>query len=87
MCNNSRTAAYRSRIYGNLDTPTSQPYFVQSTYVPHMCDVPATFPWRFSDVSVFSMEFHFRMYGMCYVRVTYARRIKCDSGFRERYGW
>ena len=41
-------AAYRSRIYDNFDT--SEAYFVQATYVPHTCDVTATFPWRVSDV-------------------------------------
>ena len=43
-------AAYRSRIYDNFDTPRSEAYFVQATYVPHTCDVTATFPWRVSDV-------------------------------------
>ena len=43
-------AAYRSRIYDNFDTPRSEAYFVQATYVPHTCDVTAKFPWRVSDV-------------------------------------
>ena len=37
------SAVYRSRIYENLDTPKSEPYFVQATYVPRTCDVPAKF--------------------------------------------
>ena len=52
-----------------------------ATYEPRTCDVPVTFLWRISDVSVF----HVRMYGvstrrMCYVRVTYVWRMKrtCD---------
>ena len=53
------SAAYRSRIYENFDTPRSEPYFVPAAYVPHMCDVPATFPWRISDVSVFVWNFTF----------------------------
>ena len=65
------SAAYRSRIYENVDTPRSEPYFARETYVPRTCDVPATFPWRIC----IRMEFHFRMYGvsmrMRYVRVTY----------------
>ena len=47
------SAAYRSRIYENVDTPRSEPYFARETYVPRTCDVPATFPWRIRDVSVF----------------------------------
>ena len=69
------STAYSSRIYENFDMPRSEPYFVRATYVPHTCDVPATFPWRISDVSLF----HFRMYGvsrrMYNVRVTYLRRM------------
>ena len=38
------SAAYRSRIYQNIDTPRSEPYFARATYVPRTCDVPATFP-------------------------------------------
>ena len=38
------SAAYRSRIYENVDTPRSEPYFVQATYVPRTCDIPATYP-------------------------------------------
>ena len=52
-------AAYRSRIYENVDTPRSQPYFARETYVPHTCDVPATFLWRIRDVSVFVWNFTF----------------------------
>ena len=37
------SAAYRSRICENCDTPRSETYFVQATYVPRTCDVPATF--------------------------------------------
>ena len=47
------SAAYRSRIYENFDTQTSEPYFGRATYAPHTCDVTVTFPWRISDVSVF----------------------------------
>ena len=39
------SAAYRSRIYENVDTPRSEPYFARATYVPRTCDVPATFPY------------------------------------------
>ena len=46
------SAAYRLRIYENFDTPRSEAYFVHATYVPRTCDVPVTFPWRISDVSV-----------------------------------
>ena len=51
------SAAYRSRIYENVDTPRSEPYFARETYVPRTCDVPATFPWRIRDVSVFVWNF------------------------------
>ena len=53
------SAAYRSRIYVNVDTPRSEPYFARETYVPRTCDVPATFPWRIRDVSVFVWNFTF----------------------------
>ena len=53
------SAAYRSRITENFDTPRSEPYFVRATYVPRTRDVPATFPWRISDVSVFEWNFTF----------------------------
>ena len=53
------SAAYRSRIYENVDTPRSEPYFARETYVPRSCDVPATFPWRIRDVSVFVWKFTF----------------------------
>ena len=53
------SAAYRSRIYENRDTPRSEAYFVQATYVPRTCDVPATFLWRISDVSVLVWNFSF----------------------------
>ena len=53
------SAAYRSRIYENVDTPRSEPYFARETYVPRTCDVPATFPWRIRDVSVFAWNFTF----------------------------
>ena len=53
------SAAYRSRIYENFDTPSTEPYFVRATYVPRTCDIPATFPWRISDVSVFVWNFNF----------------------------
>ena len=38
----------------------------RATYVPRTCDVPASFPWRISDVSVFGWNFTF----------AYVRRIK-----------
>ena len=58
-------AAYRSRIYENFDTPRSEAYFVQATYVPRTSNVTATFTWHVCDVSVFvSMEFLFCMYGV-----------------------
>ena len=53
------SAAYRSRIYKNVDTPRYEPYFARETYVPRKCDVPATFPWRIRDVSVFVWNFTF----------------------------
>ena len=54
------SAAYRSRNrYENVDTPRSEPYFARETYVPRTCDVPATFPWRIRDVSVFVWNFTF----------------------------
>ena len=53
------SGAYRSRIYENVDTPRSEPYFARETYVPRTCDVPATFPWRIRDVSVFVWNFTF----------------------------
>ena len=53
------SAAYSSRIYENVDTPRSGSYFARETYVPRMCDVPATFPWRIRDVSVFVWNFTF----------------------------
>ena len=53
------SAAYRSRIYENVDTPRSEPYFARETYVPRTCDVPATFPCRIRDVSVFVWNFTF----------------------------
>ena len=40
------SAAYRSRIYENFDTPRSEPYFVRATYLARTCDVPATFQRR-----------------------------------------
>ena len=54
-------AAYRSRIYENFDTPRSEAYFVQATYmyVPRTSYVTATFTWRISDVSVFVWNFTF----------------------------
>ena len=53
------SAAYRSRIYENVDTPRSEPYFARATYVPRTCNVPATFPWLIRDVSVFVWNFNF----------------------------
>ena len=83
------SAAYRSRIYENVNTPRSEPYFARATYVPRMCDVPATFPWRIRDVSELVWNFTFvctayqgvcatyvwRMYGLWSVRVTNIRRM------------
>ena len=46
-------------IYKNFDTLRSEAYFVQATYVPCTCDVPATFPWRIGEVSVFVWNFTF----------------------------
>ena len=34
------SAAYRSRIYENVDTPRSEPYFARETYVPR----PVAYP-------------------------------------------
>ena len=33
------SAAYRSHIYENFDTPRSEPYFARATYVPRTRDV------------------------------------------------
>ena len=52
-------AAYRSRIYENFDTPRSEAYFVQATYVPRTSYVTATFTWHVCDVSVFVWNFYF----------------------------
>ena len=79
------SAAYRSRIYENFDTPRSEPYGARATYVPRSCDVPAMFPWRI----YIRMEFHFRMYDvsrrMCYVRVTYVWHMKCTRDVSTAY--
>ena len=48
------SAAYRSRIYENFDTPRSEPYYARATYVPRTCDVPATFPRRIRDEYLYS---------------------------------
>ena len=54
-----------------------------------MCDVPATFLWRISDVSVFVLNFTFVLYGvsrrMCYVRVTYVWRMNCPRDVSTVY--
>ena len=66
------SAAYRSRIYENFDTPRSEPYFARATYVPRTCDVPATFPLRIRDVSVFVWNFTFvctAYHGVCFTYV------------------
>ena len=52
-------AAYRSCIYENFNTPISEAYFVQATYVPRHSYVTATFTWRVSDVSEFVWNFTF----------------------------
>ena len=77
------SVAYRSRIYENFDTPRSETYFVQSTYVPRTCDIPETFLWHTSDVPVFVWDFF-----------SYLRRIKayglrtCDVCMAyEAYAW
>ena len=53
------SAAYRSRIYENFDTPRSKRYFARATYVPRTCDVPVAFPWLIRCVSVFVWNFTF----------------------------
>ena len=83
-------AAYRLRIYKNVNTKRSEAYFVQATYVPRTCDVIATFPWRISDVSVFVWNFTFvHMHGvsrrMCYGRVTYVWRMQCTRDVSTAY--
>ena len=60
------SAAYRSRIYDNFDTPRSEPYFARATYVPRTCDVPATFLCGVSVTYLYS-------YGISF---SYVRRIK-----------
>ena len=62
------SAAYRSRIYENVDTPRSEPYFARETYVHRTCDVPATFPWRIRDVST---AYVLRSIFICGVSVLY----------------
>ena len=69
------SAAYRSRIYENVDTPRSEPYFARATYVPRTCDVPATFPWRIRDVSVFVWNFTFVFMAYQCVCATYVWRM------------
>ena len=72
------SAVYCLCIYENFDTPRSEPYFVRATYVPHTCDIPATFPWRISDVSLFLWNFTFvcTVYqGMCCIRVMFVWRV------------
>ena len=51
------SAGYRSHIYENFDTLRPEPNFVRATYVPCMYDVPATFTWRNSDISLFVWKF------------------------------
>ena len=85
------SAAHRSRIYRNFTTPRSEPYFARATYVPRTSDVPATFPWRISDVSVFVWNFTFACtayQGVCatlYVCVTYVWRMKCTRDVSTAY--
>ena len=54
-----------------------------------MCDVPTTFPWRTSDVSVFVLNFTFVCTAypgvMCYVRVAYVWRMKCTRDVSTVY--
>ena len=74
------SAAYRSRIYENFDTPRSETYFIQATYVQRTCDVPATFLWRISEVPIFVWSFTFVCTGgvsrrMCYVRVVAIKKL------------
>ena len=60
-------AAYRSCIYENFDTPRSEAYFVQATYVPRTSYVTATFTWHVSDVA------YLYLYE---ISLSYVRRIK-----------
>ena len=59
-------AAYRSRIYENFDTPRSEAYFVQATYVPR---TRTTLLLRSRGVSVTYLY----SYG---ISLSYVRRIK-----------
>ena len=59
------SAAYRSRIYENFDTPNTEPYFVRATYVPRTCE----FLLRSRGESVTYLY----SYG---ISISYVRRIK-----------
>ena len=59
-----------SVTYENFYTPY-EAYFVQATYAPRACDVPATLPWRISDISVFVWNFTFVCTAYQDVRATY----------------
>ena len=78
-------AAYRSCIYENFDTPRSEAYFVQATYIPRTSYVTATFTWRVSDVSVFVWNLYGVSRRMCYVRVLYVWRMKCTRDESTAY--
>ena len=69
------SAAYRSRIYENCDTPRSETYFVQARYVPRTWDVPATFLWRISYVSILVWNFSFVCTAYQGVCATYVWRM------------
>ena len=68
--------------------PRSEPYFARETYVPRTCDVPATFPWRIRDVSVFVWNFTFVCTAyqcVCATYVTYVWRMKCTRDVSTAY--
>ena len=74
------SAAYRSSIYENFETPRSEPYFAAATYVPRTCDVTATFPGRICDVFLFVWNFSFvctAYQGVCAMYVWHMRCM-CD---------
>ena len=70
----------------NFDTPRSEAYFVQSTYEPRTCDVLATFPWRFSDVSVFVWNFTFSPRITCYMELGGSGNSEVNNGRQIRLG-
>ena len=82
------SAGYRSHIYEHFDTLRSEPNFVRATYAPCTYDVPATFTWRNSDVSLFVWKIHCRMYSVsmrnelrtCDVFMAYEVYARCIYG-------